>query len=218
MKTLLLILVLLPLVAAASVNTYTPGDGRLFVKNVSIDGEVYSNVALSLRGNGLWTVDAATPGADPRGAEYPYASYDSGTGIAALPALDIDGTPMQNLTLLLNPEGGWELSLARATPAASPADYNGIWLNEQKGLKYGLSVDGTALALTNLRSGLVFRGTLTSGVAALAEDDAYLAQSATLILAPRAATLRIESCQPKTQAYFCSKTLPAGTSVMLYKQ
>lgn len=218
MKSLLPILVLLPLAAAASVNTYTPGDGRLFVKNVSIDGAIYSNVTLTLRGNGTWTVDAATPGADPRGAEYPYASYDSGTAVAALPALDIDGTPLQNLTLLLNPEGGWELSLARAAPVAAPTDYNGTWLNEQKGLKYTLSVDGAILTLTNLRSSLIFHGTLNNGVAALVEDDAYLTQSATLTLTAKAATLRIESCQPKSQGYFCSKTLPAGASVMLYKQ
>ncbi|MBS4098013.1 MAG: hypothetical protein KGZ83_14380 [Sulfuricella sp.] len=223
MKILLsLILAFFPLVAAASVNTYSPGDGRLFVKNVSIDGAIFSNLTLTLRNDGSWTVDAATPGVDSNGAEHPFVSFDSNTGIATFPALDINGSTLQNVTVTLNSDGGWEMSLARATPLptspASAIDYNGLWVNEPKGLKYMLNVVGNSLTLTNVRTGLIFQGTLDGGVVSLVEDDAYLLQFATLTLSPTAATLRIESCQPKNQGYFCSRTLPVKTPVTLYKQ
>ncbi len=218
---LLVVFTLFPLAVSASANSYSSTTGRLFVKNVSIDGAPYSNVALTLRNNGNWTVDSVTPGSDANGAEYPSVNFDSGANLATFPTLDIDGASLQNVTLLLNPDGGWEMSLARATPVAtpiSPASYAGVWVNDQKGLKYSSAVSDGVVTLTNLRTGLIFRGVLNGAVATLVEDDEYLSQSATLTFSTSAATLHIESCQPKAQTYFCSKTLPVGTPVLLTKQ
>lgn len=216
-----LLLVLFSTTLHGAANTYSTSSGRLNVKNVTIDGIAYCNVALTLRANGSWSVDTASPGSDSNGAEYPFPSYDSADNSATFPSLEVDGALLQNVVLRLDPNGGWELSLARATPvttAPGSGDFRGIWANDQKLLKYRLDLAGDALTLTNLRSGLVFTGTLSGNTATLVEDDAYLLQTATLILGGVSATLRIDSCQPKAAGYFCSRSIPVGTAVGLVKQ
>lgn len=221
-KLLLTTLLLLATQVFASSNTYSTTTGKMLVPNVIVDGVYFSNVALTLKANTRWTVDAATQGLNLDNAEWPMVSFANSTSTATFPMLDVDDVPMQNITLVLSPDGSWSSNLPQtampsvpvptSTPTPTPAyNFAGNWYTPQiPGMTGVVTQEGNTVTTTITYAGKTTTAISNLGNIVISESGTINAAGATLgftvtVLSDSHLQMIQNSCVP-SPGYYCKFT------------